>query len=376
MYKKQKCLLIVLLVTLTALIMVVHFRFFNHNKYLIIGNLPLQINRQILKSSCSCKQETVEIEIEKDFYNINVLDTNGKKTLFKHDRKSFELENIKCDLYNVLRRGPQQKVVGLSLYGNDQFYYKELKYVIKLIAKYYPDWIARIHYDNTVNASLLCEIECLKNDKTNEFYDNIDFCSITEIPTGLQEGKIWNGNHVHAMKWRWFPIGDPYVDIFMSRDTDSWITQREYDSVDVWLRANTLFHVMRDHPYHNVPILGGLWGFKNKYNRQLGNSLFNLIIDKKIAKQYNNDGKHHKQGDQDFLAHHVWNLAKVNATVHASFFCDSFGSRTEPFPTQRPKAFCYISCIYCCEEGITDRNFTWACPEMCRPMEHKEWIHC
>ena len=67
---------------------------------------------------------------------------------------------------------------------------------------------------------------------------------------------IWDGSYIHGMKWRWLPLGDPFADIFMSRDSDSWITQREKDSVDVWLKSNTLFHVMRDHPYHGVPILG------------------------------------------------------------------------------------------------------------------------
>ena len=59
------------------------------------------------------------------------------------------------------------------------------------------------------------------------------------------------------MMWRWFPIADDFVDFFSSRDTDSTLIQREIDSVNVWLNSNTLFHVMRDNPYHNTVILGG-----------------------------------------------------------------------------------------------------------------------
>ncbi len=47
------------------------------------------------------------------------------------------------------------------------------------------------------------------------------------------------------MMWRWFPISDDFVDIFSSRDSDSTLIQREKDSVDVWLKSNNLFHIMR-----------------------------------------------------------------------------------------------------------------------------------
>ena len=47
------------------------------------------------------------------------------------------------------------------------------------------------------------------------------------------------------MTWRWLPIGDSFVDFVASRDTDAWISQRELDSVKVWMESNTVFHVMR-----------------------------------------------------------------------------------------------------------------------------------
>lgn len=45
--------------------------------------------------------------------------------------------------------------------------------------------------------------------------------------------------------WRWFPIGDHFVDVFLSRDTDSQIFQREVDAVNYWLYANKTAHIMR-----------------------------------------------------------------------------------------------------------------------------------
>ena len=45
--------------------------------------------------------------------------------------------------------------------------------------------------------------------------------------------------------WRWFPIGDSFVDVFSSRDTDSYIIQREIDSVNAWLESDKVGHIMR-----------------------------------------------------------------------------------------------------------------------------------
>ena len=209
-------------------------------------------------NNCSCEPEDiVSIRKTNKFLYVNV-ETDGKKRrFFKLERKEFPLENVTCDLYNVLRRGPNQKIIGYSLYGSNKGYYKEFKTIIKLIEKYYPDWILRIYYDEIVDKEFICELECLKWDKKHKIYnDRVDLCPIKNLRYGLNEINIWDGSYIHGMKWRWLPLGDPFADIFMSRDSDSWITQREKDSVDVWLKSNTLFHVMRDHPYHGVPILG------------------------------------------------------------------------------------------------------------------------
>ena len=47
------------------------------------------------------------------------------------------------------------------------------------------------------------------------------------------------------MMWRWLPIGDSFVDVFNSRETDSFILQRELDSVQYWLKSNKTDHIMR-----------------------------------------------------------------------------------------------------------------------------------
>jgi len=177
------------------------------------------------------------IFVTKTSHNVNVRFEASEK-YYNFSEKEFSTGRITCDLYNVLSRGLQQKVIGVSLYGNDPLYYESIKIVSKLVQKYYPHWIIRIYYDYSINQTIICELECL-------IENNIDFCNINEIPFGSSISNVWNAKHMHKMSWRWLPIGDDFVDYFMSRDTDAWINDREYESVQVWLKSNKLFHIMR-----------------------------------------------------------------------------------------------------------------------------------
>jgi hypothetical protein len=107
----------------------------------------------------------------------------------------------------------------------------------------------RIYYDESIDKSIICEIECQKNEK-EAYYDNVDFCDINNIELKVNYSKLvgdltLNGSYIHAAIWRWFPIGDSFVEVFSSRDTDSFLIQREIDSVNVWLKSDKVGHIMR-----------------------------------------------------------------------------------------------------------------------------------
>ena len=233
-------------------------------------SIQIQIDtNNILKSNCECrKNEQISLELNKnhDHLIIYSFDTITKtiKNLFNISVEEFENSKFSCDLYALLRRGKSQKVISYSLYGKDQFYYKKLKDVVKQMKRLYPDWSMRIFHDNSINEKTKCEIECLRNDESHgseTYYDNIDFCNIeTDLkqnPTILKSNQQndqtslsisftqFNLSYVHAMMWRFLPIGDSFVDVFSSRDTDSFLLQREVDSVNVWLNSNNKGHIMR-----------------------------------------------------------------------------------------------------------------------------------
>jgi hypothetical protein len=61
--------------------------------------------------------------------------------------------------------------------------------------------------------------------------------------------------------WR-FNVFSTYPDYayYLIRDTDSRLCPREIAATNQWIESGKDFHLMRDHPYHNVPVLAGLWG--------------------------------------------------------------------------------------------------------------------
>ena len=82
-------------------------------------------------------------------------------------------------------------------------------------------------------------MECLR-DENRVLLDNVDFCNIKEIPLAN-----FNVDFMIERFWRWLPIGDDFVDLFMSRDSDFCIVEREQAAVNEWIGKNSLFHIMR-----------------------------------------------------------------------------------------------------------------------------------
>ena len=63
--------------------------------------------------------------------------------------------------------------------------------------------------------------------------------------------------------WRFTVLGDPTVDIFVSRDVDSLVNEREVEVVNEWLESPFAFHSARDMDEWPNNIWAGFWGAKN-----------------------------------------------------------------------------------------------------------------
>ena len=206
-----------------------------------------------LKSKCECKnEETLSINKYRKHFAVTLsnLKYNSIQNVFNMSYDEFADSNITCGVYKQFRRGLSQKVFGFSLYGKNKFYYDKLKTVSSQLKRLYPGWLMRVYHDESINKSVICDLECA-TDEFGDLVDNIDFCNI-EYDIRLKplyfesiDDSILDLSYAHAMKWRWFPVGDSFVSIFASRDSDSFVLQREVDSVNVWLNSSNVAHIMR-----------------------------------------------------------------------------------------------------------------------------------
>lgn len=63
-----------------------------------------------------------------------------------------------------------------------------------------------------------------------------------------------------GMTWRFLVADHEDCDRWIVRDADDRLSIRHLQAVLDWIWSGYSFHIMRDHPEHDVPILGGLWG--------------------------------------------------------------------------------------------------------------------
>ena len=190
------------------------------------------------------------------------------------------------------------KIISFSLWGTNVGYYLGAIKNVELAYKIYPNWICRFYCANNAD---------------KKFLDDIMYMDKTELVI-MNEPDTWFG-----MFWRFFAADSD--DVVISRDTDSRLSEREREAVDEWLNSKYDFHIMKDHPMHTVPILGGMWGARNGILKGIKSS----ILEYKNTNQYI-DGYHN---DQNFLSEQIYSKVVDNAKIH-----DTFGLNL-PFPSKR-----------------------------------------
>jgi len=177
-----------------------------------------------------------------------------------------------------------KKVISFSLWGDNPKYTIGAIKNAELIDTIYPGWIGRFYCGKSVPIDI---IEILKT------YTNVEVIE-------MEENGDWSG-----MFWRFYACEDS--DVMISRDTDSRLNLREKNAVDEWLNSDKDFHIMRDHPYHNALILGGMWGVKN--------GILKNIVD--LIKNYNKGD--FWQVDQNFLREQIYPIVVNTSFVHDSY---------------------------------------------------------
>lgn len=195
-----------------------------------------------------------------------------------------------------------KNVIAYSLWGDHPMYWIGALRNIEQVKEFFPNWICRFYIDDSCDKKL---IETIKG-------DNVEVILVN------------SKDSFHGMFWRFWASEDPEVDGFLSRDCDSRFSNREIYAIREWIQSDKDFHIMRDHPYHAVPILGGMWGCRNGLMKKIG-----------LSKMIEDWGQFQRKGiDQDFLGECVYPLVKDLSMEHSEFNLN-YGGETRPFPTIR-----------------------------------------
>ncbi len=194
-----------------------------------------------------------------------------------------------------------KRVISYSLWGDNPKYTIGAIKNAELALTYYPDFECWFYVDeNTVPKDIIDSLKNFSNTKIIFKNDDIYMCK--------------------PNMWRFEAIDDPEVEIMMCRDTDSRFLLREKLAVDQWLESGKLFHIMRDHPFHGIEILGGMFG-----TRKVPSIPSWIELMKNCIQNY------YRDYDQYFLRDYVYPLIKDDVMIHASH-CKYEGDKCLNFP--------------------------------------------
>lgn len=202
----------------------------------------------------------------------------------------------------VMAKEPSGLWIAFSLYGDNPLYIEGIQFACHSYAEIFPGWKPVIYAGRSVPQDVLTQL-------TRDFGALIiDMSDSTEDST--------------AMFWRYLAVDNPGGDAILFRDADSRASKRERAAVDQWLASALNFHIMRDHPNHVLPMMGGMWGVHP-------HALSNV---KELINEYGPDSQF--SGDQRWLASIVYPLAQESCLVHSdmSRFSDSGNVVIKRFP--------------------------------------------
>lgn len=157
------------------------------------------------------------------------------------------------------------KVISFSLWGDNPKYTIGAIKNAELALNIYPDWKCYFFIGSSVQQTIIEKLQSFQHIKL--IFKN-------------------NCNDWRGMFWRFETSFDHDVDISIFRDTDSRLNMREKYAVDEWLNSDKTFHIMRDHPFHNFPILGGMWGMKKNHSYDMESLLKNFDQQNKYGTDY------------------------------------------------------------------------------------------
>jgi hypothetical protein len=190
-----------------------------------------------------------------------------------------------------------KKLISFSLFGEDPKYRLGVIKNLELIRRLMPDWEVIVFCGPEIPISVSNEIR---------------------LRGGLVQ-TISKTSSLGGLFWRFLPVTSFDFSHLIFRDADSRISKRELLLIDQWMYSQKTLHIIRDHPHHAFPMLGGLWGITNK------------IHEYRIPWEQMESFPHEFGADQIFLAQYVYPFLKKDSLIHDSyFFLETHSVRPQP----------------------------------------------
>ena len=198
------------------------------------------------------------------------------------------------------------KVISFSLYGNNEKYTLGAIKNAEVALDIYPEWKCWFYvHEESVPKNII--------DRLKEF-PNVEI--------------IFKHDLILPTTWRFLPLELEYVSLFISRDCDSLISERERSCVYEWINSSKRFHIIRDHPNHGGikthRIMAGMIGFKRMPYFKCWNTIMPNYI------KYNNNWGI----DQDIIQENIYPLASKYCDIYVSATFNKFESFCKEIPVK------------------------------------------
>ena len=214
-------------------------------------------------------------------------------------------------------------VISYGLYGDNPKYIEGALENVRLVPTVFPGWVARMYHDSSVPQASL---------------DKLRAAGAELLLVDSAKEKM-SGN-IAGMFWRFLVAEDDSVQRFIVRDSDSRLNPREAAAVNEWIASGYSVHTIRDHPNHDRPLNGGLWGGVRgsvKHVRRL--------ITESSLSGYG--------ADLSFLVDKVWPSIQYDQMGHDAYTCEKY-INSVGFPTKRPDDWQHVGQVF---EGGKPRMF-------------------
>lgn len=204
-----------------------------------------------------------------------------------------------------------KKILSFSLWGSNPKYTEGAIKNVKLARQYFAGFTCRFYIDATVPRHILDELE--KN--------NCELIAMDEVV------------NIPRMFWRFLPADDESVGLFLSRDTDSRLSLREWHIVEAWEKSSSNFLIIKDNPYYHAEfsIMGGLWGMKRIPNFSMVRKIESWLAKSGI------DNPENYNVDQRFLVEVIFPEARSSMDYYDDFnlnklsFCKKIPVKRESY---------------------------------------------